>query len=247
MAVIMGNALGARVAWDQLDDNVADRLLALDAQIGRPETLVPGAGTVLAIAEGQEIVEMDVSLNVLGDGVADGTNHLTSVSGPWTRAMVGLSLAILGHGQRTITAYHAAGDIEFSGSPIAAATGLRFTWPLGLVAFDDGVLDGLTLTSVSAPFSADLVGGHVNIDGIGIRHIDTYVGDDEVTVDGAPVVYRNRLRFTLPVTASQAEHSLSTTGGQIVDGHRLPALATATTLRWRLGDRARRGTPRTLS
>jgi hypothetical protein len=246
MAVLVGNTSGALVAYDQARDNAADRLLGLQAQVGAADVMVPDHGTVLSRKLGSEIIDIDVGLNVFNDGVANGTNTLTSASGPWTKAMVGLSFTIFGHGQRQIATYVSANEIEFSGPVIAVATGLRFTQPLGLALFEDGAVDGNSLQSASAPFYSQLEGRHVSIVDLGSRMITAYVSPNEVSFDGAAVSPAQADRhFSVPVIMDRADRLLSA-GGQIVDAHRTPDTAQAMTMRWRLGERRRRGGQRTV-
>lgn len=232
------------MAWNQADDCTADRLLGLRAQIGALTDLVPDRGAVTKTKIGNEIIDLDVGVNVFVDGVTDGSNTLTSASSPFTRAMIGLPITITGHGRRVIEAVIGPGEIEFSGQPIAAATGVRFTQPLGITAFDDGRVDGNTLTSASQPFSPELVGRRLSLHLHGSREVTAYVSASEVTFDGSPLALQDGLRFTLPVVMEQAERSLSTNGGQIVDSRRVPSLTQATVVRWRFGERRRRGKPR---
>lgn len=102
MAVFMGGASGARLAFDQADDNSADRLLALWAQEGFADTYVPDHGVILSRRIGHTTVDLDVGLNVHADGQSYGTNRLTSADAPFSKSMIGLPFTIYGHGQRIV-------------------------------------------------------------------------------------------------------------------------------------------------
>lgn len=246
MAVLAGGSQGARVAWDQGDDNAADRVLGLQAQIGRVESWTPSQGTVLGLREGSEVVVLDVGVNVYDDGVANGTNTFTSASAPFEASMVGLAIDIQGLGRRVVTAYTSASEIEVSGPVLAAGTGLRFNTPLGIAQFTDGVTDGSnTLTSASAPFNASHVGTRVGVHAHGSRLVTAFTSATEVELDGDPLPAGSGVYFTVLTDLEPSEQSLSA-GGQVVSSHRLPRLAAATVMRWNVGERRERGRPRTL-
>jgi hypothetical protein len=247
MAVLLGGGAGVRIAYNQADDNAADRLLALQAQVGLAVTMVGDVGVVTQRRIGFELIDIDVGLNIFDDGrtygeVAPGPYHLTSVSAPFTPTMVGLQMTIFGHGRRYIERYIGPGDIEYSGPAIAATTGLRFTQPLGLASFDDGHVDGDVLTSLSGPFYPELVGRNVSIHELGTFAITAYTSPTAVVFDGSgPLI--DGVRFTLAVFMAE-EDRLLIAGAQVLDAHRSPPLNTPTTMRWRLGDRSRRGSQR---
>lgn len=237
----------ARVAYNQADDNAADRLLALQVQVGLASTMVSDSGVVLSRRIASEIIDIDVGLNVFGDGQTYGGSdrRITSASMPFTAAMVGLPITIYGHGRRFIEAFNGYGDVEYSGPVIAAQSGLRFTQPLGLVSFEDGQIDGNTLTSSSAPFYPQLVGRNVSVHELGTREVVSYASASEIELDGAASVLMQGLRFTLPVVMEQADRLLKS-GSQVIDAHRSPPLTVPTIMRWRLGERRRRGAQRTV-
>lgn len=244
MAVLLGGGAGVRIAYNQADDNAADRLLALQAQVGRAVTMVGDVGTILQRRIGFELIDIDVGLNIFDDGQVYGgvDRRLTSVSAPFTPTMVGLQMTIFGQGRRYIEAYNGPGDIEYSGAVIAATTGLRFTQPLGLASFDDGHVDGNVLTSLSGPFYPELVGRNVSIHELGTFTIATYTSPTEIVFKGSgPLI--DGVRFTVPVFMGE-EDRLLIAGAQLVDAHRSPPLNTPTTMRWRLGERVRRGRQR---
>ena len=245
MAVLLGGGSGVRVAYNQADDNGADRLLALQAQVGLAANMVGDSGAVLERRIASEIIDIDVGLNIFGDGQTYGGSdrRITSVSNPFTPTMVGLPITIFGHGQRVIEVHNGPGDVEYSGLAIAAQTGIRFTQPLGLVSFDDGNVDGNTLTSVSTPFYSQLVGRNVSIHGLGTREIMAYTSPSEIDFGGTPSVVQLGLLFTLPMIVDKQDRSLLS-GSQVIDSHRTPPLSTPTTMRWRLGKRRRRGVQR---
>ena len=242
MAVFIGGAAGSRVVYNQADDNAADRILAFRDQVGL--VLTPDHGVILRQRIGSQIAEIDVGINVHADGQTYGTNRLTSVSSPFTPTMVGLTMTIAGYGQRVIEQVTAANDIEVSGSVMAINVGVRFTTPLGTAAFDCQVSSGNTLTNTDSPFYAELVGRNVYLVNVGLRQVLSHVSADEITVDGATMVDQI-LRVMVPVFMERAQRSMWA-GSQIVDSHRLPALNTATTIRWQLGPRPRRGVQRTV-
>lgn len=249
MAVLIGGALGARIAYEQADDNSADRLLGLQAQVGIADEWVPNAGVVVARKLGSEIIDIDVGLNVYADGQTFGTgdNRLVSAGAPFTPTMVGLPLTIFGFGDRIVEVYGSATEIEYSGAAIAAGTGRRFTTPLGIAAFDDAVVDGNTITSASAPFYAELVGRNVGIGDLGTRKVTAFTSATEVDFDGAAVTpSMSGARVTVPVFMEEAERNLSALSGQVLDSHRVPATSSPMIMRWRMGERKRRGSQRTV-
>jgi hypothetical protein len=246
MAVLLGGGAGVRIAYNQADDNAADRLLALQAQVGRAVTMVGDVGVILQRRIGFELIDIDVGLNIFDDGQTYGEDPgppvhrtLTSASAPFMSTMLGLQMTIFGHGLRYIEKVVSATEIWYSGPAIAAATGLRFTQPLGLASFDDGHVDGNVLTSVSGPFVPELVGRNVSIHELGTFAIATYTSPTEIVFKGSgPLI--DGVRFTVPVFMTE-EDRLLLAGAQIIDAHRSPPLNTPTTMRWRLGDRSRRG------
>jgi hypothetical protein len=242
MAVFIGGAPGSRVAYNQADDNAADRILAFRAQVGL--VLTPDQGVILSEKIGNELAEIDVGISVYADGRTYGTNRLTSISSPFTPTMVGLSIIVSGHGQRVIELVTAANDIEVSGSVMPINVGLRFTTPLGTAAFDCQVSLSTTLTNTDSPFYPELVGRNVYLVNFGLREVLTYVSADEITIAG-PAIANQILRVMVPVFMERAERGLWA-GSQIVDSHRLPAMNTATTIRWQMGPRPRRGVQRTV-
>jgi len=245
MAILIGGGTNALWAWNQADDNGADRILALEKQLGRVSSYIPDTGVVLENKNGAEISQIDVGVNVFADGQTYGTNRLTSVSNPFTRGMVGLPITISGYGQRVIESFTAAGDITFSGSTIPTGTGRRFTQPLGISGFTDGVISsGNTLQSASSPFYAELVGRNVNIVNVGTREITAYTSASEVDFGGASVGDNTGVNFSIPIFIESREHSLESAGGQIIDSHRVPASNAATVVRWRIGERVKRGAER---
>lgn len=235
MAVVIGGNQGLTWCWDAGVNNPADRLLALQRQEGRAETWLPDAGTVLTRRVGMSLVEIDVGINVYADGVANGTNTLTSASAPWLAAMVGLPFSISGRGQRVIENVVSASQITFSGPVIAAATGLKFTKPVGLNAFLDGVTTGAnTLTSASGPFTAQHVGRRTTIDDLGTRVITVFNSATQVTVDGPVLPAATGRRFTVPVFTETADRRLLS-GSKVIDSHRQQALNSPLVVRWRVG------------
>jgi len=248
MAVIVGGTSGAKAAYDRARDNPADRLLALWQQIGDPSTLVPDHGTVLSIRRGSGVVEIEVGLNVFGDGQTYGgvDRRLTSVTAPFTKSMLGLPIKIFGYGSRVVEAVNSTSEIEYSGLAVDAGTGRRFTQPLGRASFFDGQISGgNTLTSASEPFYPDLTGRPVVITDLGVRTM-TYVSATTVTFDGAAVADRIHVHFTVPVILGPEERSMETAGGQVVDSHRVDEISTPTTILWRFGARPLPATPRTV-
>jgi hypothetical protein len=244
MAVLGGGSAGARLAWNQGDDNVADRLLGLEAQVGRVETWVPSSGAVADSKISNEIAQLDVGLNLFEDGVTNGTNTLTSVSAPFEASMVGLPITIFGQGRRVVASFVSATEITVNGAPIAAAVGLTFTTPIGITQFTDGETYGdQRLTSAAAPFNATHVGTRTSISGIGSRVITTYTSPTEVEVDGVAIPANQGRFFTLLTDSEPREESL-TSGGQVVDSHRIPALTSPAIMRWEVGGRRKRGKPR---
>lgn len=245
MAVLLGGGSAVRVAYNQKDDNAADRLLALQAQVGLVETFVGDLGTVLRRKIGFEIMDVDVGLNIFDDGQTYGGSdmRLTSASNPFTATMVGLQMTIIGHGQRYIEVYNGPGDIEYGGAVIDADTGLQFTQPLGTASFEDGQVSGNTITSVSAPFYAGLVGRNIHVDGLGSREISAYTSTSEIDFGGSAEPFRDGVLFTIPVILATADRQLIA-GSQVIDSHRSPPLIMPTTMRWRLGERRERGTKR---
>lgn len=242
MAVLIGGATGVRAVYNQADDNAADRILALFDQVGT--ALTPDQGVITRQKIGSEVAEIDVGVNVYADGVTYGDNRLTSASAPFTPTMVGLTISVSGHGQRVIENHVSAGEVELSGSVMAAATGVQFTTPLGIAGFDCTVSLGTVITCADAPFYAQLVGRNVHIVNVGTRQVAAYTSATEIEVEG-PAIADQDLRVFVPIFMEQAERSLWA-GSQIVDSHRLPAMNTATTIRWRLGPRPRRGAQRTV-
>ncbi len=244
MAVLAGGSSGALWAWNQAEENPADRVMGLQAQVGRPETWVASEGFFLRSRVGSEITELDFAITALDDGVTNGTNTLTSASGPFEPSMVGLQISVVGFGQRFVTSYTSANEIEFSGNPIAAGSGRRFTLPIGRSQFNDGELSGTSLISASAPFNPSHVGTNANVNGLGTREIIAYISPTEVTLEGGPFPAQTGVLFTAVTDIEPREVSLSS-GGQVVDSHRTPRTNVATTIRWRVGDILRpRGRPR---
>lgn len=242
MAVFIGGATGSRVVHNQADDNAADRILAFRDQVGL--VLTPDQGVILREKIGSQVAEIDVGINVYADGRTYGTNRLTSVSAPFTPTMVGLTISVSGHGARVIEQVTAANDIEVSGSTMAINVGVRFTAPLGTAAFDCQVSDYTKLTCADAPFYAELVGRNVYLVNVGLREVLSHTSATEIRVEG-PAVADQILRVMVPVFMERAQRGLWA-GPQIVDSHRLPAMNTATTIRWRLGPRPRHGVQRTV-
>lgn len=245
MSVITGGAAGSLWAWDAADDNVADRLATLVSDAGLPGTWAPDTGALLAVRGGHEVAELDVGINVVTDGVTNGTNTLTSASGLFESSMVGLSVLITGHGTRVVTAYNSATSINFSGPVIAADTGLTVKLPVGISVFDDGVTDGTnTLTSAAAPFNASHVGTTVSISDVGVREITAFNSASSVELDGAVVPAQEGRAFTLLTDIEPGDLGLETAGGQVIDSHRHPRLNVASVMRWRVGERRRAGEDR---
>ena len=237
MAVVVGGNQGLVTAWNAGDNSPADRLLALQDQEGLISTWTPNAGLVLSRHVGLESVIIDVGVNVFADGVANGTTTFTSASAPFASAMVGLPITIFGHGRRVIESRVSASQVTVSGPAIPAATGIRFTQPLGISAFLDGVSVGTNaLTSASGPFTAAMVGRRVTIDDLGTRLVTVFTSANSVTVDGSPLPAAVGRRFTVPVFAEAAERSLLS-GAKVVDSHRSPAANTPTVVRWHVGRR----------
>lgn len=237
MAVVIGGSQGLVTAWNAGDNSPADRLLALQDQEGLAGTWVPDAGTVLSRQLGLESAIIDVGVNVFADGVANGTTTFTSASAPFTRAMVGLPITVFGRGRRVIESWVSAGQVLLSGPGLVAGTGIRFTQPLGINAFLDGVTAGTNvLTSASAPFTATMVGRHTTIDDLGTRVVTVFTSTSSVTVDGAPLPAATGRRFTVPVFTEAAERRLLA-GAKVIDSHRSPAAALPTLVRWRVGRR----------
>jgi hypothetical protein len=246
MAVLAGGSAGTLLAWNQAEDNSADRVMGLQAQVGRPETWTASEGVLLRTRVGSEITELDYALTAFDDGVTDGTNKLTSAAGPFEKSMVGLTISIVGWGQRVVESFVSANEITFSGNPIVAGPGRRFTLPIGRALLDDGAFDGLTsnLTSITGAFDPSHVGTVVNINVLGSRLVTAYVSPTEVTLEGAPPPAGSGIFFTLITDVEPREVSLSS-GPQVVDSHRTPRTNAATVMRWRVGDvLRRRGQPR---
>lgn len=249
MAVLAGGSSGALLAWNQAEDNPADRVMGLQDQVGRPESWASSEGILLRTRVGSEITELDYAITSFDDGVTNGTNTLTSASAPFESSMVGLHISITGFGQRFVTSYTSASEIEFSGNPIVAGTGRRFTLPIGRALFEDGVFDGVTtnLTSASAPFNPSHVGTTINVNALGTRVVEIYVSPTEVTLDGSPPAAQTGVLFTAITDVEPREINLSS-GGQVVDSHRTPRTNSATVIRWRVGDIIRRrGQPRQIT
>lgn len=235
MAVVIGGNQGLTWGWDAGADNPTDRLLALQRQEGRAETWQPEAGTVLTRRVGISLVEIDVGINVFADGVANGTNTLTSASAPWLAAMVGLPFTVYGRGRRVIESVVSDSQITFSGPVIASATDLKFTRPVGINAFLDGVTVGTnTITSASAPFTSQHVGRRTTIDDLGTRVITAFTSATEVTVDGPALPAAAGRRFTVTIFTEAADrHMLS--GPKVIDSHRQQAINYPLVVRWRIG------------
>lgn len=235
MALFLASASVGRWAWDRARDNGADQLIALQAQVGPVADMVPDVGTIVDTHWAADGVQLDVGLNVYADGVTSAANNeLTSVSAPFAKAMLGLQTLIYGHGQRTITNVVSASKIVYSGLSAGDHTGLRFTQPLGIAAFMDGIVYDNFLTSASAPFTPDIEGRHVSIAGAGTRLVTAYNSATEIEVDGALMALREGVHFTMPVIMAAADRLLSA-GAQIIDAHRSPATNTPMIMRWHLG------------
>jgi len=234
MAVFMGGGLGTALAYDQADDNQADRLLALQNQIGLAETFV--SGHIISRKIGHETIEIDTGVNFFNDGITNGTNQLTTASStPFQKAMMGLPITIYGHGQRFIEVVNADNDIEFSGTPIDADTDIVFTQPLGLSSFLDGNVDANSLGSASEPFHLSMEGKNVWIQGYGSRVIETYNSPGAIVFGGTPIPAQERIKFIIPVVMAAANRALLTASSQVIDSCRTPATSTAMVMRWRLG------------
>jgi hypothetical protein len=237
MAVVIGGSQGLVTAWNAGDNSPADRLLSLQAQEGLAGSWLPDSGTVLARVLGLETAQIDVGVNVFGDGVTNGTQTLTSASAPFAAAMVGLPITVFGHGRRVIETWVSASQVTVSGPAMAAGTGVRFTQPLGISAFLDGVTNGTNdLTSASAPFTAAMVGRRTSIEDLGTREITAFTSATQITVDGSPLPAATGLRFTVPVFVEAADRRLLA-GAKVIDSHRSPPANVATVVRWRVGRR----------
>lgn len=246
MAVLAGGSAGTLLAWNQAEDNPADRVMGLQAQVGRPESWTASEGILLRTRVGSEITELDYALTAFDDGVTNGTVTLTSASGPFEKSMVGLTISIVGWGQRFVESFVSANEITFSGNPIVAGVSRRFTLPIGRALLDDGVFDGATsnLVSATGAFNPSHVGTVVNINSLGSRLVTAYVSPTEVTIEGAAPPAGSSILFTLITDVEPAEVSLSS-GAQVVDSHRTPRMNAAAVMRWRVGDVLRRhGQPR---
>lgn len=247
MAVVCGGPQGATLAWNAADDAVADRLLALQDQEGLSETWTVDAGVILERRISHEINEIDVGVNVYGDGVTNGTNTFTSATGPFLPSMLGLTIYIQGHGTRVITQVTSANSIEFSGNAIAADTGIVFSTTLGQALFEDGETGSLAgtatvfsgvpdniLYSPSAPFDAQLLGRRVVLRDFGSREVTAVNSANEIEFDGAPVAAGDQRVFTLPVVLEEDEHQLLA-GGKVIASQRRPDVVAATIVRWAVG------------
>lgn len=253
MAVLAGGAVDVSRVYNQGDDNAADRLMALRAQIGDLDALVPGEGVIIRTKMASELVEIDVGIDVLDDGQTFGLGDrrlVTTVHTPFTEAMVGMSFEILGHGLRVIEDVISTSEIEYSGLAVAVGTGRRYTVPKGQAGFEHGEISAANkLTSDSAsdePFSAELVGHNVYMSNIGVREVATYIDARNITLAGDPITPQPVARYYAPVFREQSDQWLETSGGQVVDSHRVPETAAATTMRWQFGARRRRGVQRTV-
>jgi hypothetical protein len=235
MAVFIAGGAGGRWAFNRGVDNGADQLIAFQAQTGPARTYVPDVGAILERQWTSENAQIDVGLNVFGDGQTFlGNNNLTSASAPFAKAMRGLSFLIFGHGQRTIVSVTDANTLIYSGPSMGDHTGLRFTQPLGLALFEDGIVDGQVLTSALAPFAPRHVGQHVSLANLGTRIITAHNSATEVEVDGLPMIRQDGVFFTLPVIMEAADRLLAA-GSQVIDAHRTPETNAPMVMRWHLG------------
>jgi hypothetical protein len=237
MAVI-GGGTGIVVAWNSGDDCAADRLLSLQAQEGPFSSWQPDTGAVLSRSSGHELKALDVGVNVIGDGVTNGTQILSSASAPFLPSMTGLVIYVLGFGRRAVEAVISASQIRVSGPPLPAGVDRKFTLPLGASAYADGVVSsGNRLSSASAPFSPGLVGTRVSIRDIGTRVIDSFIDDESVTIDGPSIPDSSELRFNIAVLTEPVDSKLLTSTGKVIDSHRSPSSGSPLTVRWLIGRR----------
>lgn len=81
---------------------------------------------------------LDITLGSLTDGSTNGSNVLTSASGPFDASMVGRNILIEGFGQREITGFLSATQVEVDGSLMAAATDLDVTIGFDIVTGKGG-------------------------------------------------------------------------------------------------------------
>ena len=236
MAVIAGGGSGVIVARDQISDNKSDRLLALQAQEGKFDDWVSSHGSVVSRRLGAEMSQIDYGLSTSEDGVTNGTNTLTSASGPFEAGMIGLRIYIQNQGYRFIETFTGANQISFSGAVIAAATGVRFTTPVSIAQFTDGVSYGTNvLTSTSGPFTADMVGRKTSISGVGTRKIVTFTNANEIEVDGPVFGAAVGHYFTVAIDIPPTDVEMVSGAGKTVDAHRTPRLTSPTLLRWVVG------------
>jgi hypothetical protein len=236
MAVIAGGGSGVIVARDQISDNKSDRLLALQAQEGKFDDWASSHGSIVSRRTGSEFSQIDYGLSTYEDGVTNGTNTLTSASGPFEPGMVGLRVIIQNQGYRFIETYTSANEITFSGGVIAAATGVRFTTPVSIAQFTDGVSYGTNvLTSASGPFTADMVGRKTSISAVGTREIVTYTSPTEIEVDGPAFGPAPGHYFTVAIDIPPTDVEMISGAGKTVDAHRTPRLTSPTLLRWVVG------------
>lgn len=239
MAVIGGGiGSGLVVAWNAGDDCSADRLLSLQSQEGPIDSLVPSSGTVLKRVHGHDLQIIDVGANVFGDGATSGGQSLTSVSAPFTPAMVGLMIHVIGFGRRVVTSFVGTDHVTVDGPPLPVGTGRQFTLPLGVASFVDGqTTGGNTLLSASSPFTVSLVGTRISIADVGTRVVTAVPGPGELDFDGPPVPDDTGRRFNIIVSTTPEDSMLLTAGGKVIDSHRSPASSSPLLVRWRLGRR----------
>lgn len=228
MAVFAGN----QWAWDQADDNTADKLMALRHQLG--ESFYVDRGVVLETRVGLETITVDCGINTFTGGVTFLGRRLVSGMAPFSKSMLGLTITIVGFGRRVIEEVISSTEIVYSEPEIPQAGGRQFTVPTGLGVFWDGEVEGNSLKSVSAPFTQSLVGKHVTITDIGTKEILALVSGDEITVDGPSMAYMTQRRFVLPVLIPRHDYGLYC-GGPMIDSTRVPETSAPSIIRWRLG------------